>query len=89
MQDGLMMIVKYLLSIGSLLTGFILMSIKDAYQNVIMSLFCSMIYKFGPNAVCDMLLGLPDLGLLFLAAGIFGLLLSLYIDFADHQGSMM
>ena len=84
-----MVVVKYILSLGSLLTGFILMTIKDAYQNVVMSLFCSMMYKFGPNAACNMILGLPDFGFLLLAAGIFGLLLSLYIDFANHQGSMM
>ena len=77
-------LIKYFLSLCSLLIGFVLMSIKDAYQNLVLNLMCSALYKIGPNAGCDAIMKMPDFGLLFLIIGILGLVLSAYMDFSDR-----
>lgn len=82
-----MNIIKYAISVVSLLAGFAMVTLKDAYQNIVLTLFCSALYKIGPNAGCDALLGLPDFGFLFLLLGIAGILISAYTDFAGHGGS--
>lgn len=82
----MMRLVKYVLSLGSLLVGFVLVAIKDWYQNLVMSLMCSAFYKIGPNAGCDMILNLPDFGFLLLVIGVLGILFSAYIDFSGEGG---
>lgn len=79
-------ILKYLAALSSLLVGFLLVTIKDFYQNLVLGLFCSAIYKIGPNAGCDMIMNLPDFGFLFLFLGIAGILVSAFIDFSENGG---
>ena len=75
-----MRIMKYVIALLSLFIGFVIIALKDAYQNLMLTLVCSAIYKIGPNAGCDTLLGLPDFGFLFLFLGIIGILVSAYAD---------
>ena len=82
-----MRILKYLAALASLLIGFVLVSIKDVYQNLVLGLFCSFAYKIGSNAGCDMMMNLPDFGYLFLILGILGIVISAYMDYAGHGGS--
>ena len=80
-------ILKYLAALSSLLIGFLLVSIKDVYQNFVLGLFCSVAYKIGPNAGCDMIMNLPDFGFLFLILGILGIIISAYMDYTGDGGS--
>ena len=70
----------------SLFFGFIIVTIKDAYQNFVLGTFCSTLYKFGPNAGCDLLLNLPDLGFVVLILGVLGIVFSAYMDFSENSG---
>lgn len=70
---------KYVVLLGSLISlliGFVIISLKNFYQNLILSYLCSTLYTFGPNAGCDLLMGLPDFGLIFLFFGLIGILYS-------------
>ena len=81
-----MNLIKYFLSLFSLLLGFVVLSLKELYQNLVLAAFCSALYKFGPNAGCDLLMSMPDFGFLFLIIGIFGILISAYLDLARDYG---
>ncbi len=75
---------KYVVSLGSLFVGFVLMAIKDAYQNLVLNLICSAMYSIGPNSGCDFVMKLPDFGIPLLLIGILGIVASIYHDFAGH-----
>ncbi len=77
---------KYIVSLLFLVIGITIALLRDKYQNLILSLFCDTLYKFGSNPMCDQLLNTPDFFWVSILFGIFGLIISAYIDLTKHSG---